>query len=85
MVGFFAAAAASWGVAMALAPLLQIQKIRRSQSSADVSLGYQQVLFIGFVLWLSYGLAAGNPAIIIPNAVSLLVCGMSIATTLRYR
>jgi hypothetical protein len=28
VVGLLAAAAASWGVAMALAPLLQVQKIR---------------------------------------------------------
>jgi uncharacterized protein with PQ loop repeat len=85
VVGFFAAAAASWGVAMALAPLLQIHTIRRSRSSANVSLGYQQVLFVGFVLWLAYGLAAGNLALIVPNAVSLLVCGTGIAVTLWYR
>ena len=85
MVNFFAAAAASWGVAMALAPVLQIHKIRRSGSSANVSLGYQQVLFVGFLLWLSYGIAADNLALIIPNTVSLLVCGTNIAITLRYR
>lgn len=85
MVNYFAAAAASWGVAMALAPLLQVHKIRRSRSSANVSLGYQQVLFVGFLLWLAYGIAAGNLALIIPNTVSLLVCGASIAVTLRYR
>lgn len=85
MVNFFAATAASWGVAMALAPLLQIHKIRRSRSSANVSLGYQHVLFVGFLLWLSYGIAAGNLALIIPNTVSLLVCGTNIAVTLRYR
>ena len=85
MVNFFAAAAASWGVAMALAPLLQIHKIRRSRSSANVSLAYQEVLFIGFVLWLSYGIAASNIALIIPNTVSTLVCAASIAVTLRYR
>jgi uncharacterized protein with PQ loop repeat len=85
VVNFFAAAAASWGVAMALAPLLQIHRIRRSRSSANVSLAYQQVLFVGFLLWLSYGVAAGNLALIIPNTVSLVVCGTNIAVTLRYR
>jgi uncharacterized protein with PQ loop repeat len=85
VVNVFAAAAASWGVAMALAPLLQIQKIRRSRSSANVSLGYQQVLFVGFLLWLAYGIAASNVALIVPNTVAGLVCATSIAVTLRYR
>lgn len=85
MVNVFAAAAASWGVAMALAPLLQIHKIRRTRSSASVSVAYQEVLLVGFVLWLSYGVAAANLALIIPNAVAALVCAAGIVVTLRYR
>lgn len=85
MVNWFAAAAASWGVAMALAPLLQIREIRRSRSSANVSIAYQQVLLVGFLLWLAYGIAAGNVALIVPNTVALLVCATSIAVALRYR
>ena len=85
MVTFFAAAAASWGVAMALAPLLQIRKIRRSRSSANVSLAYQQVLLVGFLLWLAYGIAARNAALIVPNTVATVVCSTSIWFTLRYR
>lgn len=85
MVNVFAAAAASWGVAMALAPLLQIQRIRRTRSSASVSVAYQQVLLVGFVLWLSYGVAAGNVALIIPNTVAVGVCVAVIVVTFRYR
>jgi len=85
VVNVFAAAAASWGVAMALAPLLQIHKIRRTRSSASVSVAYQEVLLVGFVLWLSYGVAAANLALIIPNAVAALVCAAGIFVTLRYR
>jgi uncharacterized protein with PQ loop repeat len=85
VVNVFAAAAASWGVAMALAPLLQIHKIRRTRSSASVSVAYQEVLLVGFVLWLSYGVAAANLALIIPNAVAALVCAAGILVTLRYR
>ena len=85
MINFFAAAAASWGVAMALAPLLQIHTIRRRRSSANVSLGYQLVLFVGFLLWLAYGIADSNIALIVPNIVSTVVCATSMAVTLRYR
>ena len=86
MVTYFAAVAASWGVAMALAPLLQIQKIRRTRSSANVSIGYQQVLLVGFVLWLAYGIAAHNLALIIPNTLAMAVCLTNIVVVvLRYR
>jgi MtN3 and saliva related transmembrane protein len=85
VVDVFAAAAASWGVAMALAPLLQIRTIRRTRSSANVSVGYQQVLLVGFTLWLAYGLAAANVALIVPNVVAIVVCLVTIAVSVRYR
>ena len=85
MVTVFAAAAATWGVAMALAPLLQAHTIRRSRSSANVSVAYQQVLLIGFILWLAYGVAAANLALVIPNSIATIVCAMTILVSLRYR
>jgi MtN3 and saliva related transmembrane protein len=85
VVNIFAAVAASWGVAMGLAPLLQIHKIRRSRSSANVSIAYQQVLFVGFVLWLAYGVAAGNLALVVPNTIAMAVCLTTIVISLRYR
>jgi MtN3 and saliva related transmembrane protein len=80
-----AVAAGSWGVLMAVSPCLQIRTIVRARSSTGVSLGYLRVLFIGFVLWLSYGLALGNVALIVTNAVSILACGSTIAVAHRYR
>ena len=85
MVTVLAAAAATWGVAMALAPLLQTHKIRRARSSANVSVAYQQVLLIGFALWLGYGVAATNVALVIPNGIATVVCGANIVVSLRYR
>jgi MtN3 and saliva related transmembrane protein len=43
------------------------------------------VLLVGFLLWLSYGIALGNPAIIIPNIVAAIVCVATIAIAARYR
>jgi MtN3 and saliva related transmembrane protein len=82
---YLAAAAATWGVAMAVSPLLQIRAIRAHRSSRGVSIGYQQVLLVGFLLWLSYGIALRNPAIIVPNVVATIVCVATIAIALRYR
>jgi uncharacterized protein with PQ loop repeat len=85
MTEYLAAAAATWGVAMAISPLLQIRAIRAHRSSKGVSIGYQQVLLVGFLLWLSYGIALGNAAIIVPNVVAAVVCVATIAIAIRYR
>jgi len=53
-----AVAAAAWGVLMGLSPMLQIRQMLRRRSSRDVSISYFGVLMIGFVLWISYGIAA---------------------------
>jgi MtN3 and saliva related transmembrane protein len=85
VVDVFAAVAATWGVAMALAPLLQIREIRRHRSSRSVSVAYQEVLLVGFVLWLAYGIAAANVALIVPNTVAAVVSAATILVALRYR
>ena len=85
MSSILAVAAGSWGVVMALSPLLQIRTIVRNRSSADVSLGYLGVLLAGFVLWCSYGLTISNLALVIPNTVSIVATLATIAVVLHYR
>ncbi len=85
MITVLAFAAATWGIAMAVSPLLQIRAIRAQGSSAGVSVGYQQVLLVGFVLWLAYGIALGNPALIVPNTVAAVVSIATIVVALRFR
>jgi uncharacterized protein with PQ loop repeat len=80
-----ATAASSWAVLMGIAPVLQIRRMLREQSSREVSLGYFTILLIGFLLWIAYGAAAGIPALVIPNAVALLVGTAVIITAVRLR
>jgi MtN3 and saliva related transmembrane protein len=77
--------AATWGIAMAVSPVLQIRKIVRHRSSHGVSIGYMSVLFVGFLLWLAYGIALGNWAMIVPNIVAAIVIIATMAVTVRYR
>lgn len=77
--------AASWGVLMALSPLLQIRRMLKRRSSADISIAYLGVLEIGFTLWIAYGISLRNLAIIVPNTVALLIGAATIAISLRYR
>ena len=66
-----ASAASSWAVLMGIAPVLQIRRMLREQSSREVSLGYFIILLVGFLLWIAYGAAARIPALVIPNIVAL--------------
>ena len=70
---------------MALSPILQIRAIRAAGSSEAVSVGYQQVLLVGFVLWLAYGIALENVALIVPNTIAALVSVSTIVIVLRFR
>jgi MtN3 and saliva related transmembrane protein len=78
-------AATTWAIAMALSPGLQIRRIVELKSARSVSIAYFLVLVVGFVLWLAYGVAADNFALIIPNALAAIVSTTTIAVALRYR
>jgi len=80
-----AVAAAAWGVLMGVSPVLQIRRMLRQRSSRDVSVGYFSVLLVGFLLWISYGIASRNLALIVPNAVALLIGVSTVAIALRLR
>ena len=79
------AVAATWGVFMALSPLLQIRRMLERRSSADVSLSYLGVLQIGFALWIAYGLSLPNLALIVPNTVALIIGFITMTIAWLYR
>jgi MtN3 and saliva related transmembrane protein len=76
--------AATWAIAMALGPVLQIRKIIEQKTSRGVSVGYFLILFVGFGLWLAYGIAASSLVLIVPNGVAALVILATILVALRY-
>ena len=65
MTDALGAIAASWGVLMALSPLLLMRRMLERRSSADISISYLFVLQVGFSLWVAYGVALRNLAIIV--------------------
>ena len=80
-----AVAAAAWGVLMGVSPVLQIRRMLRQRSSRDVSVGYFTILLVGFGLWISYGITSRNLALIVPNAVALLIGVSTVAIAVRLR
>lgn len=85
MESVLAITAATWAIAMALGPVLQMRKIVERRSSSGNSVGYFVILLVGFALWMAYGVAASNLALIIPNAVAAVVIAATIAVAWRYR
>ena len=83
MTDALAVIAASW--MMALSPILQLRRILERRSSADISIAYLAVLQVGFTLWIAYGIALGNVAIVVPNSVAFLVGAATLAISLRFR
>jgi MtN3 and saliva related transmembrane protein len=77
--------AAAWGVLMARSPTLQIRRILERRSSRDISISYLAVLQVDFTLWVVYGIALGNAAVVVPNSVAFLVGVATIAIALRFR
>jgi MtN3 and saliva related transmembrane protein len=85
MTDVLGAIAASWGVLMAVSPLLQMRRMLQRRSSADVSISYLAVLQVGFMLWVVYGMALRNAAIVVPNTVAFVIGVATIGIALRYR
>ena len=77
--------AASWGIVMALSPVLQIRRILDRRSSDDVSISYFLVLLFGFTLWIAYGISIGNLILVIPNTVAVCVAVLTIVIARRFR
>jgi uncharacterized protein with PQ loop repeat len=82
LLGFIVA---SWGIVMALSPVIQIRRMMHRRSSRDVSIGYLSVLVVGFAIWIAYGVAIDNPALIVPNAVAFVVGGATIGVARHFR
>jgi MtN3 and saliva related transmembrane protein len=77
--------AASWGVLMAVSPMLQIRRMIQRRSSSDLSMSYFAVLLIGFTLWVAYGISIDNLALIVPNGVAFAVGVATVLVAFYYR
>ena len=77
--------ASSYGVLMAVSPMLQIRAILARATRPASPPAISACCFVGFLLWLAYGIASDNWAIIIPNIVAAIVSSRRSCITLRYR
>src|SRR5262249_11091823 len=80
-----AVVAASWGVVMGMAPLLQARRMLETRSSHDVSLVFLGIYVFGFGFWLAYGASLGDAAIVIPHIVPLGAATVTLVAAARFR
>ncbi len=80
-----AVAATCAGLVMAVGPVLQIRRMRRTRSSNDVSLLWLAMLSVGFVVFISYGWSISNWVLVSTNSASLVVMVITILVALAFR
>jgi uncharacterized protein with PQ loop repeat len=85
MADVLALSAAAAGLLMAASPVLQIRRMLATHSSDDFSIGYMLVLVAGFLIWVSYGIAIGNPVLILTNTASLAFGVITVVIAARLR
>jgi MtN3 and saliva related transmembrane protein len=74
----------SAGTLTTLAFLPQVLRAWRTRSTADVSLLMFLAMCLGIVLWLIYGLLAGDMPLIIANSVTLVLAGAVLVAKFRF-
>ncbi|GAK44324.1 conserved protein [Tepidicaulis marinus] len=74
----------SAGTLTTLAFLPQVLRAWRTRSTADVSLLMFLAMCLGIVLWLIYGLLAGDLPLIIANSVTLVLAGAVLVAKFRF-
>lgn len=60
------------GLCTTFAYVPQVIKTCKTQSTEDISLGMFLIMVIGTILWLIYGILAGDLPVIAANAVTLI-------------
>jgi uncharacterized protein with PQ loop repeat len=77
--------AAVFGVLMGVAPLLQARRILRLKTSRDISIGFFCVPVVGQSIWVAYGIALANAAVIASNGAGVLANVAVIIVAIRWR
>jgi uncharacterized protein with PQ loop repeat len=74
-----------FGFLMGVAPLLQLRRIVSRRTADDLSLTQLFIIVFGTGLWLAYGLADHDTAIITANAVAVTTNAATLAFVLSLR
>ncbi len=73
------------GALTTAAYLPQVRKTWKTKSVKELSLTMYLVMFIGVMLWLTYGILIGSISIILANIVTGILTSMLIYFKLKYK
>ena len=82
---FFGVLASVMGVAMAIAPLFQVQRVFERGQAGDVSQAFLAVIAAGSSSWCAYGISTGDPFLIIPNSLGVITNVGTLLIVRRYQ
>jgi MtN3 and saliva related transmembrane protein len=82
VVEYFGIQASVMGVAMALAPLLQVRRIVARRHAGDVSQAFIWIIVVGAGAWAAYGLVKPDWYVAVPNLLGVVT---NLATVLLAR
>jgi MtN3 and saliva related transmembrane protein len=77
--------ATAYGLLAAGSSLLEAARLLRSGSADEISLGFLGVLPGGYLVWLVYGISAGDDPLIITDAVGLAASTITLSIAARLR
>jgi MtN3 and saliva related transmembrane protein len=80
-----AVVATAYGVVAAASSLLEAARLLRSGSADEISLTFLGVLLGGYLVWLLYGIAAGDAPLVITDAVGLATSTITLSIAARLR
>lgn len=84
-LALLALSATAGGVLGGMAPLAQMRLVLARKSSEGISVGYWAVVVLGISLWLAYGIASRDAALIAANGVALVVGSSMLGVVLWHR
>jgi uncharacterized protein with PQ loop repeat len=85
MTSLVGALAIAYGVAAALAVLLQARQMLARGGSCEVSARFLATYVGGYAIWLLYGLSLGDVPIVVVDSVGLVCGAITLVVTLRLR
>jgi len=71
-------------VATAVSLLPQLIKLLKEKKSDNISYGMISILFVGLILWITYGVMKEDWIIVISNSVSLLLNILIVIFSIKY-
>ena len=72
------------GVFVTFSLLPQIIRVFKLRSAREISLLFNVMLFIGVLLWMSYGIVEGDTPIIVWNAIGAILTALLLYAKLKY-